>query len=245
MPIFDPREGKNPMIPGLILANLLPLVGIIYYDVSFFALFYLYWWETVMIGVFNWLKMGWAEKPAQPTESLTYNGNIVSYEQLNDRRGMRRMYFFMRSGIMIFYLIFIVVFVGLMTAVKEDATAFAKTITFTDPWVFWSFIGFTALHLVEYIIWIRSGTYKETTVAELANPFDGRLILIHVVIVAGTFLSMYTSEKLFPNHPHAASIGYGVLFVLIKIILDIWNAKTEGKSIFTQIIRKGDNNNLN
>lgn len=57
MPIFDPRERSGPILPALILANVIPLVGIIYYDVSFFALLYLYWWETVIISIFRWQKM--------------------------------------------------------------------------------------------------------------------------------------------------------------------------------------------
>ena len=225
MPIFDPRERSGPILPALILANVIPLVWIIYYDVSFFALFYLYWWETVIISIFRWQKMGWASKPSEPDPNVTYNGKMLTYEQVNNRRGMRIQYFFIRSGMMLFYLLFIVVFVGIMTAVQEDATSFAMALTFTDKWVFWSFIGFVALHLIEYITWIQTEQYKETTIAELASPFDARVLVMHVVIVGGTFLAMFTSQKLFPDHPHAASIGYGTLFVFLKTIIDViaWN----------------------
>lgn len=221
MPIFDPREGKSPILPTIILANIFPLVGIIYYDMSFFALFYLYWWETVMISIFRWLKMAWAEKPSEPDPNFTINGQTLSYETVNNRGRMRRQYFFLRSGMMIFYLIFIIVFVGVISTMQEDPTAFARAITFTDKWVFWSFIGFTLVHLAEYISWVRSGAYKETSLVELATPFDARIIVIHVVIVLGTFLAMYTSESLFPEHPKAASIGYASLFVVLKVVVEV------------------------
>jgi hypothetical protein len=221
MPIFDPRERSGPMLPAMIVANIFPLVGIIYYDVNFFALFYLYWWETVIISIFRWQKMGWASKPSEPDPTVTYNGQPLTNEQVNNRRGMRIRYFFVRSGMMLFYLLFIVVFVGILTSIKEDAVGFASAITFSDPWVFWSFVGFVIVHLLEYISWIRNETYKETTIVELSSPFDSRIIVMHVVIVGGTFLAMFTSEKLFPDHPHAASIGYGALFVFLKTIIDV------------------------
>lgn len=221
MPIYDPREQKGPVLPVLLLANIFPLVGIVYDEISFFALFYLYWWETVIVSIFRWQKMAWAEKPSEPDPLFLVNGRILTKEHVNNRGKMRRQYFFMRSGIMIFYLIFIIVFVGAMSTMSEDTSGFAAAITFNEPWVFWSFIGFTALHLTDYITWIQRKAYKETTLVELASPFDGRIILMHLVIVLGTFLAMYTSENLFPNHPRAASIGYGVLFVGIKTIVDV------------------------
>ncbi len=221
MPIFDPREIKGPVLPALIMANIFPLVGIIYDEISFFALFYLYWWETVIVSIFRWLKMSWAEKPSEPDPNYTVNGSMLTYEQVNNRGRTRRQYFFIRSGILIFYLIFIIVFVGAVSTMREDISGFANAITFEEPWVFWSFIGFTALHLTEYITWIMRQEYKETTLRELSSPFDGRIILMHLVIVLGTFLAMYTSENIFPNHPRAASIGYGVLFVSIKTVVDI------------------------
>lgn len=221
MPIFDPREIKGPVLPALIMANIFPLVGILYNEISFFALFYLYWWETVIVSIFRWLKMSWAEKPSEPNPNQLVNGRILTYEQVNNRGRMRRQYFFVRTGIMLFYLLFIVVFVGVVSTMNEDTGGFARAITFAEPWVFWSFIGFTALHLTEYITWIMRKDYKETTLLELSNPFDGRIILMHLVIVLGTFLAMYTSENLFPNHPRAASIGYGALFVAIKTVVDI------------------------
>lgn len=109
-----------------------------------------------------------------------------------------------------------------MTTSDENMPEFARAISFSEPWVFWCFISYVLLHLTEYIIWIRSYTYKHTSLVELAQPLDGRLIVMHVVIVLGTFLSIYTSEKLFPNHPRAASIGFGALFVLLKTGIDVF-----------------------
>lgn len=234
MPIYDPRENNGPVLPALILANIFPLVGILYDEVSFFALFYLYWWETVIISIFRWLKMSWAEKPSEPDPGYTINGKTLSPEHVNNRGKMRRHYFFMRTGIMMFYLVFIIVFVGVVSTMSEDSVEFARSITFAEPWVFWCFVSYTVLHLIEYITWIRSGTYKETSLVELATPFDGRLITMHVVIVLGTFLAMYTSETLFPNHPRAGSIGYGALFVAIKTGVDIY-AYRKNKSRHTVI----------
>lgn len=100
MPVYDPRETKGPILPALLIANILPLMGILYNEVSFFALIYLYWWETVLISIFRWLKMAWAEQPSEPDPNFAVNGRTLTHAHINNRGRIRRQYFFTRSGIL-------------------------------------------------------------------------------------------------------------------------------------------------
>lgn len=222
MPVFDPRERSIPVLPSVILANIIPLVAIISYDFSFFSLIYLYWWETVLLSIFNFMKMGSANKTGEPDPNLKINGRVLSHEQVNNRKYMRRMYIFVRMGMLIFYLIFIVVFIGVLGMDRgDDPAKFGETILLIDPWIRIGLAAFFITHLLEYIVWRRDGSAAETTLRELGSPFDARVIVMHLVIVLGTFLSMFVTESMFPNNPKAGSIAYASIFVILKTIVDL------------------------
>ena len=121
-----------------------------------------------------------------------------------------------------FYLLFIIIFIGILTAIEEDPIAFANALLFLDPWVLLSFLGFFFTHLAEYVLWIRDKEYKTTSLRDLGNIFDSRVVVIHVVIVLGTFASMFAGEKLFPDVKNIGSIAYMCLFVLLKIGVDVY-----------------------
>lgn len=221
MPIFDPRERSVPVLPTIIIANLFPLVGIIYFNLSFFALFYLFWWETGIISFYQWLKMGKAKKNADPDPGFTINGKTLTHEQVNSKRYMRRMYFWVRFFMLGFYLIFIIVFVGLLASNQsDDMLGFLNALFLMDPWMRYSLLAFILTHGIEYWVWLRDEDYNNTSLRELGSPFDGRVLIMHLVIVLGTFGSVFVTEKLMPGNPKAGSIIYATLFVLLKILLD-------------------------
>jgi hypothetical protein len=174
--------------------------------------------------------MGKAQKISEPDPNYTVNGRTLTHEQVNSRRYMRRSYFWIRSFMLIFYLIFILVFVGIFESINSDSGySFSRTILFLDDWMKVSIFAFIITHLLEYWAWLTSGFNKETSLRELGMPFDGRIIIMHLVIVLGTFGSMYASDTLFPGHPKAGSIAYASLFVLFKSILDIYSFRKDRK----------------
>lgn len=222
MPVYDPREKSFPVLSAIILSNLLPLIAVLFYDVSFFALFYLYWWETVIISIFQFIKMGKAQKKSEPDPNFTVNGKQLTFEQVNSRRYMRFSYAVIRFFMLLFYLVFIVVFVGVLSAMKENPAAFARALLFTEPWVKVSFFGFFFTHLVEYIIWVNNKEYEQASLRDLGAIFDARVMVIHIVIVLGTFAAMFAGDKLIPNTKNAGSIAYVCLFVLMKVGVDLY-----------------------
>lgn len=230
MPVFDPREKDFPLLPFIIISNIFPLIGVLYYDMSFFMLFYLFWWETVIMSIFQWLKMKKASKQDVPDPNFTINGNPLSYEQVNNRKYMRRMFLIVRTLMLLFYLLFIVVFVGFYIPAQnsdnEGMISSAQAIVFADGWMRISFLIFLLVHGIDYVNYIATKQYEETSLRQLGMPFDGRIIIIHVVIVGGTFLSMFVGEKLFPGNPKAGQVSIAALFVVMKIILDLFALKS-------------------
>ena len=51
------RATSTPSAVGLVLANLVPLVGVLYYDWSLFGVIWVYWVENAIIGAFALLRI--------------------------------------------------------------------------------------------------------------------------------------------------------------------------------------------
>lgn len=245
MPVFDQREQPIPMMPMLVVTNLFPLVGVIFYDLSFFAFFYLYWIETVLIGIFRWLKMINANKKEEANKNITVNGEPLTFKKVNSRVFMMGMYFFWRTFILMFYLVFIIVFVGLWDTDNTDSyVSFGRAITFRDSWMQITLLSYILTQLVDYILYIRDKQYQNTSLQELASVFDGRTIVLHVVIVGGVFLSQWVSKDVFPNYPKAGTIAFASMFVVIKTIADVFAYKwqTSRQQVVKSIFEKPPEN---
>ena len=238
---LDPHDRPFPVLPTLLLTNLLPLFGIIFYDLSFFAILYIYWWETVFISIFQWVKMKYAKEKTDPDPGFKINNKTLTYDQVNSRRYMRRMYFWVRSFILGFYLIFIIVFVGVMQMTNEDrVVTFVQVLFFQQQWMVVTLIGFILLHAAEFVAWMIGKDYEHTSLRQLGRPFDGRTIVLHIVIVLGTFGSMAFSEKLFPGNPKAGEIGYACVFVIVKMLVDAvsYVTQTGRTDVLTSVVPK-------
>ncbi len=59
--IIDRERLREPqyaaLIGGLIIGNLVPLFGVLFWGWELFEIFYIYWIENVIIGIFTWLRM--------------------------------------------------------------------------------------------------------------------------------------------------------------------------------------------
>ncbi|MBK8345633.1 MAG: hypothetical protein IPL12_21525 [Bacteroidetes bacterium] len=66
------------------------------------------------------------------------------------------------------------------------------------------------------MLWIRDKEYKTTSLRDLGNIFDSRVVVIHVVIVLGTFASMFAGEKLFPDVKKNRQYSLHVFICIVK-----------------------------
>lgn len=56
------RASLRPSIIALIIANVVPIIGVLFFDWSLFQIMFLYWLESIVIGFYNilkFIKMGW------------------------------------------------------------------------------------------------------------------------------------------------------------------------------------------
>ena len=56
-PLKNPGVWRTPSVLVLLLANLVPLAGVVFFGWSVFPVMLLFWLENVVVGVFHVLKL--------------------------------------------------------------------------------------------------------------------------------------------------------------------------------------------
>ena len=161
----------RPSAIALIVANLVPLAGVLLFDWRVFDILMLYWAENVVIGVVNVLRMGVC------------------------RGGMKWFlipFFFLHYGFFCF---------GHLLAVTEIFSESMGTATvwlyffgmpLADAWKspLWPAIAaIAASHMFSFFgNFIAGGEYRRTSASELMGRPYGRIVVLHVTIIIGAAL---------------------------------------------------------
>lgn len=206
----DPADLKDHRWSALalVVANLLPLAGVLLFGWKTFDVVFAYWLENVVIGLVNVLKM------------LTCFPNRESFQsfyeqQLESRRGLRpgtlsaeekEQAFNVAEGLgwqasKLFFVPFFTVhyggfclghglFICALTGDGADPMTIARE-TFQRP-AMWAVAGvMLTSHLVSYFSnYLGRGEYRRLTPPELMFQPYGRVVLLHVALLGGAFLTM-------------------------------------------------------
>lgn len=176
-PFFSPL-GTSRLLQFFM--NFVPLLGVIFMDWNVFALFYVFWLETLGLSFFNSLKIFFAEGSE---EAGPHFQKAISY-------------LVFRVFILGFYLIFILVFIGLMMASKQgEGHEWVMYFLLIEPSFRITVLTFFVIKLVEFIYFYFVKEEKIITSPDkFRGFFDARLIVIHIVLVGGFFIFEYTRE---------------------------------------------------
>ncbi len=160
---------------ALIAANTVPLFGVLLFDWSVYGVLMLYWVENVVIGVINVCRMIVANRAAAQTAQAY---------PIPDKVGLFLIPFF---------------------AVHYGGFCFGhymtvQTLFDETPWLpgMWLAIGAIAVsHILSFFInYIGQGEYRRTNASVLmARPY-GRIILLHVTVIAGAFLMQMLGDEI-------------------------------------------------
>jgi hypothetical protein len=186
-----------------VFMNFVPLLGVIFMDWSVFALFYVFWLETLGLSFFNSLRIFFAEGSEESGPHL--------------KKALT--YLLFRIIILGFYLIFILLFIGFQMASKQgEGHEWLMYFLLIEPSFKITVISFFLIKLIEFIYFYFVKNEKEMAYPEkYASFFDARLVVIHVVLVGGFFIFEYTSEKLGDKN---GLIAFAATFVVIKSLAD-------------------------
>ena len=183
-----------------LLMNIIPFLGVLFYDWSVFALIYAFWLETLSVSFFNAVRIIFAQKTNSPG--------------VNILKGIK--YLFVRSFILLFYMIFILVFIGIEISSTQHGVNFASDLLMLEPSFRITILVFFFIKLIELIYhYFYLNERKDESPDSYFALIDARLVIIHVVIVLGVFAFQFFSEKL---DNHAGVVAFAGVFVLVKIL---------------------------
>jgi hypothetical protein len=193
------RSTSSPVAAvALVVANLIPLVGVLAFGWDLLTILVIYWLENGVVGVYNVLRMATAQGSGQVSVDRTVAKVIA---------------------IPIFclhYSVFWVVHGVFVFALPSFAGAINERMGFgqgVDPGPLVGTVVVLAIsHGLSYWLnFIRAGEYRRVSAPELMMAPYGRLVVLHVTIILGAFAIAATGT------PVAAL----VILVTLKTLLDL------------------------
>jgi hypothetical protein len=200
---------KAFLLPLIIISNLLPRYGVLMFHWTLFSIVYVYWLELLIISSFQLLKIFFSQGDKK-------NG-------FWPKTATAIRFFVLRSLLFLFYLIFIIVFLGfLMTGSdKSDRMQMVQTMSLHQPFFKITLLNFLLYNLVEFmVVFIATGEYKTSIPNDHFEILDSHMIVVHIVVVLGSFLYEFVLKHFHTQH-RSAMIACVCLFVLVKICIDI------------------------
>ncbi|MFA4817798.1 MAG: DUF6498-containing protein [Parcubacteria group bacterium] len=155
----------------LIVVNFIPLVGVLFFGWSLFAILFLYWLENWVVGLFNVFRMAKAQGTTVRTNTEINNVLANKYSKVT-------------------LIPFFILHYGMFTLI-HGVFVFA---VFGPPDIpFWSMITAGASlfvsHTVSYFSnFIGKGEYKNISPDALFGQPYKRIVIMHLTILAGGFL---------------------------------------------------------
>ncbi len=188
----------RPTILVMILANLIPVAGVLFLGWEVFPLMLLFWAENVIVGLINVARMLMVD----PGNARTWASKIFLVPFFCFHYGM----FTLVHGIFVF-----VLFGGVFAEEPTDSIELAPALI-NDFGLAWAVGGIALSHIVSFFVnYIGHGEYKTATVQGLMMQPYGRVILLHMTILGGAFLMAILGSP-----------AWGlVLLISAKIILDV------------------------
>jgi len=200
-PLKNPVVWRSPSVVLLVLANLIPLGGVLFFSWQVFPIMFLFWLENVVIGFFNVLKMLLASGPGSPL------------------------------GVKIFLLPFFAVHYGIFTLVHgvfvfamfgADWRGSGGTGPFpsfdrlqdlvTQQHLGWAVLALGVSHGFSFVTnYVRNGAYRTAIAPVIMMQPYGRVVVLHLAILGGGFLVLAMGMPL-------AGL---VLLIGLKIGLDV------------------------
>ncbi len=217
------------------MANIIPIVAVWQHRFTFFQVVYLYWFETVLLIIPNWIRIGMAQGDQMETGLKSFvkdaKPRILGIDPprvytRGQKAGIMFRYAFGKMAIMMFYLIFIIVFLGLLMGNKDEMIKVFTTILLRDAVFNAAVLVFVISMAVQLLAgYVMNGKYKIMSPLNYNNIFDGRTIVMHIVIV----LSGVGYANLFKGKPIESwgPLAFTMLFVFLKTLLDLFSLNKE------------------
>lgn len=203
LPRAKPEDWLRPSVLALIAANLIPLAGVFMFGWEVFPLLLLFWFENVIIGCFNALKMLFAA----PDQKLQWAAKLFIVPFFCFHYGM----FTFVHGIFV-----VALFGGGMKRGFPSPATFLNEML--EQKLVWAVLGLFVSHGISFAHnYLIGGEFRRAGVQTLMTQPYGRIVVLHLTILLGGFLMIALKSPTF---------GLALLVVL-KILLDLRAHLTE------------------
>jgi hypothetical protein len=234
-------ENQRMSAVALVLANLVPLAGIVLWQWSISSVLILYWFENVVIGVINVLRMVLASPETMNLQALDVApvnenppqaaGAQAALAHLNSPA--------LRTGLKLFLVpFFIVHYFGFCSghgifvfSMFGDADGYFSELSGLNPLgalsraveIFFTPLGLAAAalalsHAFSFVQnYLLGGEYRRLDLRRLMIMPYGRIVALHMTIILGGFVTMMLDEP----------IWVIVILVVAKIAVDLKMHVTE------------------
>ncbi len=197
-PDLKAADLKKPTVIVLLLANLLPIYGVIFLKWEVFPIMFLFWTENVIIGVFNIFKMA-VSNPASP-------GQWVAKLFMVPFFAIHCGIFTLVHGILIF-----VLFGGLALSDTDIPDLGAAWQIIKNYDLMWGFLSLLLSHGISFEVnYVRQAEYKQANLTSLMMQPYGRIVVLHLTIIFGGLLVAALGS------PTAGLI----LLIVLKMVID-------------------------
>jgi hypothetical protein len=194
---------------ALVAANLVPLVGAVFFGWDVFPVVFVFWAENVILGAFNVLKM--------------ITASVRGGADLGARFFLVPFFCFHYGMFCLVHGIFVVALFGrgLIEAHGPPGPGlFLDALSRQGLW--WAVVGLAVSHGVSFVAnYLLGGERDRVTLDRLMIQPYGRIVVLHLAILGGGFLIMALGSP-----------WYGLaLLVLLKIGLDVRAHLAERRSL--------------
>ncbi len=183
---------KDKSLIFLILANLVPVLGVLFMDWSVFYVLIYYWLESAVVGIFNVVKI------VMDTRSFLF------------RRIFFALFFIVHfGGFMAGHLLFLFILNGFFTG--SSTFSFSDIFSVISNVLVYAAALFTSHGISFFTNYIGKKEYKKIELGSLMFAPYSRIVLMHLTILFGMFAAVLTGMN----------IAVVILFVVFKIFVDL------------------------
>lgn len=200
---------------SLVVANLLPLAGVLFWGWRLIDLLTLYWIESAVVGVYTVLKILLAGRSRGPV-AVAVVGKLFIIPFFVFHYGL----FWLVHGMFLQ-----VLFTGrtmdqALTGIFDNPALSGGLAFFASPLIalaqadhqLWPVIGLLLSHGVSFVTnYIGGGEYRRTAPNEAMGQPYSRVFVLHLVIIGGGFVAMALGQ----------SLPALLLFVGLKVVVDL------------------------
>lgn len=169
----------------LIFYNLIPILGVLFWDWTLFMVLLLYWLESGVIGVFNLIRIGMARAPI--SEGFKVNGRHPAGPH---GKLLVMLFFPFHYGIFwIVHGVFVFVFFGLGFMPGSAFTGTSGISGINISGVFLAVSVMVITQIVSFLfVFVREREYERVSPdQQMSQPYS-RVFVLHGVIIGGAFL---------------------------------------------------------